>query len=891
MNPLDFTPDDFNAYLAEMYPDGGGNAAFLRQQYREKNNFTNMLPDGGVADGRQPIAGGFASKDIGTTGREAMRSLRPAIWNGIMGLLQGGGEAVQAPLDAYRGLLSPAEMTGAAMGTAGMAMGGGMAASGRGLLDYDPNTTNIFAGPKAKTADQSALRRARDMDSVGATREEVLGETGWFQGADGNWRFEIDDSNIDLVDSDQSRGVADGLVGEARGLLDEVKARNEGLKVQPDLFPNEFRKANGEMRARARELRGEADSNFGPRFNHETNGQRAQYAISGGLEDAYPDLMRDTIVRSGSPLGANVRGQFGRNQLDVARWLEPQEKRSTMLHELQHGIQDQEGFARGGNVGGDARKVISDANIEITDLNEQLSNIARVIDMAKKAGDVDRVISAEVQYRKVMAQRMDQTEIVLTDPFDIYQSIAGEVESRNVQSRRNFTPEQRVQNPPWQTEAKIAAPDDQIFLFDKAEGKGLLSQADQRRPLPTPRNDAEAMGSMGGVKPSVAETRRLANIERFGYDPNLAETSPSVTPSGLLSDYVGEHQAPLRDGNAPAFELNGDIYPDDIYSSKAVQYYGTGNAPMDKQSMGLLQSLRGKPDADVTIYRSVPKGVGSLNAGDWVTISKQYAVDHGESALNGSYDVVEKKVKASEIFTNGDSIHEFGYDPSKAMPKPRNDAEAMAKQVLEMRAAGNAGDVTDDMMAMADDPYMFNNTPLDMSAEGRMGRAGDINTSLPLYHGGSRDFNDFRPSVRGKIGPGVYLTPDARKANRFSGYEYGPTERIEKMLNEDNLRKSEVYPVFATNAPAPMDVRMQARTERSAYDDDIDAYRKVFDEGGYDGVRVEDERTILNPANIRSQYARFDPAFKHLRNLSAGVAGVGLLSQADQRQQRRGLLE
>lgn len=158
MNPLDFTPSDFNAYLAEMYPDGGGNAGFLRQQYREKNNFTNMLPDGGVADGRQPIAGGFASKDAGATGRDAMRSLRPAIWNGIRGLLQGGGEAVQAPLDAYRGLLSPDEMTGAAMGTAGMAMGGGMAASGRGLLDYDPNTVSAGGNKPPLKADLDPMK-------------------------------------------------------------------------------------------------------------------------------------------------------------------------------------------------------------------------------------------------------------------------------------------------------------------------------------------------------------------------------------------------------------------------------------------------------------------------------------------------------------------------------------------------------------------------------------------------------------------------------------------------------------------------------------------------------------------------------------------------------------
>jgi len=187
--------------------------------------------------------------------------------------------------------------------------------------------------------------------------------------------------------------------------------------------------------------------------------------------------------------------------------------------------------------------------------------------------------------------------------------------------------------------------------------------------------DPSMVGSMGGnlkvrpaseAKQSVAEMRRQANIDRFGYDPNeVPDTPPSA---GLLSDYVGEHRAPMREDGAPAFNLAGDIYPDDIYSTKAVQYYGTGSDTMDKKTMGLLQSLRGKPDADVTIYRAVPKGVNNLNAGDWVTVNKQYAQDHGESALGGDFDIIEKKVSAKDIFTNGDSIHEFGYDPLPSAP-------------------------------------------------------------------------------------------------------------------------------------------------------------------------------------------------------------------------------
>ena len=59
---------------------------------------------------------------------------------------------------------------------------------------------------------------------------------------------------------------------------------------------------------------------------------------------------------------------------------------------------------------------------------------------------------------------------------------------------------------------------------------------------------------------------------------------------------------------------------------------------------------------------------------------------------------------------------------------------------------------------------------------------------------------------------------------------------------------------------------------------------------GFDSVFHNDDSTPLNgsyidsiaildpPTNIRSRFARFDPEFRHLRNLSAGVGGLGLLA-------------
>jgi hypothetical protein len=64
--------------------------------------------------------------------------------------------------------------------------------------------------------------------------------------------------------------------------------------------------------------------------------------------------------------------------------------------------------------------------------------------------------------------------------------------------------------------------------------------------------------------------------------------------------------------------------------------------------------------------------------------------------------------------------------------------------------------------------------------------------------------------------------------------------------------------------------------------------------GGYDAVRINDfvdnadwgsGRTashigVFDPANVRSRFARFDPRLAHLRNLSAGVGGLGLLGMS-----------
>ena len=203
---------------------------------------------------------------------------------------------------------------------------------------------------------------------------------------------------------------------------------------------------------------------------------------------------------------------------------------------------------------------------------------------------------------------------------------------------------------------------------------------------------------------------------------NLApqQAALPVENSNMLS-YRGEHTAPGPDFGAPLHDLTGggQMYPADVYSSKAAQYYG-GGTTYDQKAFSIAQQYKDKPNALVTIYRAVPKemsnsdklanlekqmaaymkrgtlpkdakttdgskwydaafdqreklrqmpdtpnnDIGGINPGDWVTLTKEYAKDHGESVLLGKYKILSQKVKAKDVWTNADSIHEFGYQPT-----------------------------------------------------------------------------------------------------------------------------------------------------------------------------------------------------------------------------------
>lgn len=130
---------------------------------------------------------------------------------------------------------------------------------------------------------------------------------------------------------------------------------------------------------------------------------------------------------------------------------------------------------------------------------------------------------------------------------------------------------------------------------------------------------------------------------------------------GLL-DYMMKHRPEVPDEDellSQGLHDLEELFPG-IYKDGHKRYRTSGDA-VTSEAMDAINAVRGNPDAEVDIFRAVPQGVRDFNVGDWVTTSKSYAHKHGGHALNGKYDIITSKAKASDLYNPGDSIAEMGY--------------------------------------------------------------------------------------------------------------------------------------------------------------------------------------------------------------------------------------
>ena len=307
----------------------------------------------------------------------------------------------------------------------GIAEAKGQAEQGNGGTEYS------FAGRGSKTANQSAYDDALRMKyNEGADNEEIRQATGWFEGRDGKWRYELDDSKVRVKDDLHTYGTLKGVIDA------------------PELFA------------------------------------------------AYPDAenifvsFENTNGKSGA-----YNPEFDSISLNAELKSDPDKLKSTLLHEMQHAIQNREGFASGASTkywnrqlenGFDSRTV--QAKAEEQQLQRQYEKMQQknpefVADMESlekltpdvPRGKVDFTTLEQIEPDPPEWVKYDEERERLEEKYgegkvwdfqnltyklkqarsqgkrtaaELYRDTAGEVEARNVQERKDYTAEERRQNAP-----------------------------------------------------------------------------------------------------------------------------------------------------------------------------------------------------------------------------------------------------------------------------------------------------------------------------------------------------------------------------------------------------------------------------------------------------------
>lgn len=141
--------------------------------------------------------------------------------------------------------------------------------------------------------------------------------------------------------------------------------------------------------------------------------------------------------------------------------------------------------------------------------------------------------------------------------------------------------------------------------------------------------------------------------------------------------YGEGHTAPTKESGTPIHNASPSVYPDDFHGPSGFRYYADYGNPYDHYSYRQLTRVKNDPEAHVWIHRAIPMDVKKaamktdnpighmIRPGDWVTPSKDYAKDHGENEFGkGKYHIASRRVKAKHVYTDGNSVHEWGYDPT-----------------------------------------------------------------------------------------------------------------------------------------------------------------------------------------------------------------------------------
>lgn len=290
-----------------------------------------------------------------------------------------------------------------------------------------------YAGRNANGANLESLREAQEMQAAGADMESIRKATGWHEGMDGKWRWEIDDSRMQLR-TDAADIPNYTTLGE--------------LVDAPELF------------------------------------------------EAYPDMADLSVTLHTLEDGQN--GGYSRkfDSIELSRDLKnrPEALLNSLIHEVQHAIQNREEFASGANPaywnrrmenGFDSRTAeerregarlqeqyerIRESDPQFVAAMEELDAMAPKVPRGKVDLNTWEQIEPDPPEWVRYDERRDQLEEQYGDrvwdwyslrdsidrnarnggrmPTDLYRDTAGEIEARDTAKRRELTAQERRETSP-----------------------------------------------------------------------------------------------------------------------------------------------------------------------------------------------------------------------------------------------------------------------------------------------------------------------------------------------------------------------------------------------------------------------------------------------------------
>lgn len=437
-------------------------------------------------------------------------------------------------------------------------------------INSSDNIRFSLAGERGAAAADKAEERTFRMDNLSVAKDmeknkkkakAIKAATGWERGADGKWRYEMPDVVL--------RDPKEWVNNKTLTLSDIVEKPNDLFKEYPELF------------------------------------------------DAYPKLKDVKIQKGRAKMGGsyydntitlNLGGirEAIKYDLDIHYKIATRLLKRTLVHEVQHYIQHEEGFAKGGS-----EQFVRDA------IKDEFEKVIKQIRGLRAEGKEDEA-KALAERNKALYNAYANEK----DSYKNYKSLSGEVEARNVSARLNMTPEERRKTLAESTED--VARKDQIFLGvgdvsfslrDMADGKesGAADMAEDFKSLNTPDEVDDAIKTAIEDMPSgwKMANRKMIHIaqalgenrkaEIAGEEPKFSLKDGTLIKAGTYFSGGGLVEEGLKGIIDPVVAVEYDEKISGVYRNNFGQHIVTADV-RDVDPKELVKQI----DGEVEYFHASP---------------------------------------------------------------------------------------------------------------------------------------------------------------------------------------------------------------------------------------------------------------------------------------------